>query len=133
MVTRRYDAVLRPLGLTVNQLNILATVVSQTQMQPVQLGRVLAMEKSTISRTVERMAKKGWLDIGPGQDGRSQLLKASPAGRQLLVKAAPIWETLQTEVLESLADSNLLGNLGLDQSSGAAEDPEEDWATDFYS
>lgn len=143
MITRRYDEALRPLGLTVNQLNILATVVSQTQIRPGQLGQLLGMEKSTVSRTVDRMARKGWLEVGPGKDARSQLLKASPAGRQLLVKAAPIWETLQTDVLESLADSggSLLSGFGpladvADDDAAedyAAEDyTEADWVSDFY-
>jgi DNA-binding MarR family transcriptional regulator len=132
MVTRLYDEALRPLGLTVNQLNILATIVSQRQLQPGQLGRVLGMEKSTVSRTIERMAKKGWIEIGPGHNGRTQLLKATQTGRQLLLKASPIWDTLQTSILGSMESGGLglLGALGLDLTDADAIEAED--TDDFY-
>jgi DNA-binding MarR family transcriptional regulator len=145
IVTRLYDDALRALGLTVNQLNILATIVSQGQIQPGQLGRILGMEKSTVSRTIDRMASKGWIEVSPGHDGRSQLLKATPQGRQLLVKAAPVWDELQDNVLGSLAGGSgeqshlgLLAILGLGSPLTASNDDEDfysnddDFAADFY-
>ncbi|MEO0455114.1 MAG: MarR family winged helix-turn-helix transcriptional regulator [Cyanobacteria bacterium P01_A01_bin.114] len=149
MVTRLYDDALRSHGLTINQLNIVATVVSQGQLQPGQLGRMLGMEKSTVSRTVERMVKKGWLEVGPGQDGRSQLIKATPAGRQMLIAVGPLWSDLQETVLASMADNrsadsgadgglSLLNSLGMlthaKQTSAAPEDDfyDDDLAADFY-
>ncbi|MEO1400272.1 MAG: MarR family transcriptional regulator [Cyanobacteria bacterium J06635_1] len=141
MVTRLYDDALRSHSLTINQLNIVATVVSQGQLQPGQLGRMLGMEKSTVSRTIDRMVKKGWLEAGPGKDGRSQLLKATPSGRQLLITVAPIWDELQITVLSSMAE----GGLGLLDTLSMAmpntTEPEatednfygDDLAADFYS
>ncbi|MEM9164494.1 MAG: MarR family transcriptional regulator [Cyanobacteria bacterium P01_F01_bin.4] len=131
MVTRLYDDALRSHGLTINQLNIVATVVSQGQIQPGQLGRMLGMEKSTVSRTVDRMVKKGWLEIGPGKDGRSQLLRATPSGRQLLITVAPLWDELQTTVLGSMAEGGLglLGSLGVVTQAAAAPKVTAD---DFY-
>jgi len=126
MVTRLYDDALRGLGLTVNQLNILATVVSQGQVQPGHLGLVLGMEKSTVSRTIDRMAKRGWLEVGPGKDGRSQSLKATQQGRQLLVKAAPIWDELQAGVLDNV------GAGGMTLLSGLGIAPEPEPQTEFY-
>ena len=51
-VTRLYDEALRPHGLTVNQLNILAVIISEQQIRPGQLAQALGMEKSTVSRSV---------------------------------------------------------------------------------
>ncbi|MEL6246402.1 MAG: MarR family winged helix-turn-helix transcriptional regulator [Cyanobacteria bacterium J06648_16] len=132
MVTRLYDDALRNLGLTVNQLNILATVVSQGQMQPGHLGIVLGMEKSTVSRTIDRMAKRGWLEVGPGKDGRSQLLKATQQGRQLLVKAAPVWDELQSGVLDAVGTGGLtlLSGLGIMPEADAPDPTEDFYATE---
>ncbi|MEO1636528.1 MAG: hypothetical protein AAFS04_15760 [Cyanobacteria bacterium J06631_9] len=38
-ITRLYDEALRPHGLTVNQLNILAIVISEKRIRPGQLGQ----------------------------------------------------------------------------------------------
>ena len=129
MVTRLYDDALRPLGFTTNQLNILATIVSRGPISPGQLGQMLGMEKSTISRTLERMARHGWIDIGPGKDRRSHSLKATPQGRQLLTVAAPVWHELQASVLDSTADHGLLAALGI--GSSPSSEPEEN--SNFYS
>ncbi|MEM9907053.1 MAG: MarR family transcriptional regulator [Cyanobacteria bacterium P01_D01_bin.44] len=140
MVTRLYDDALRSHGLTINQLNIMATIVSQGQIQPGQLGRRLGMEKSTVSRTIDRMVKKGWLEIGPGKDGRSQRLQATPSGRELLITVAPLWNELQETVLGSMAEGGLgfLNSLGV--VAEIAEEPavtvdnfySDDLAADFY-
>ena len=131
-VTRLYDDALRPLGFTINQLNILATIVNRGPIPPGQLGQMLGMEKSTVSRTVDRMCKRGWIDIGPGKDKRSQSLKATPQGRQLLLVAAPIWHELQTSVLDSTTEhASLLAVFGI--GAQATEDAEAEGPEDFYS
>lgn len=140
MVTRLYDEGLRPLGFTVNQLNILATVVSRGPIAPGQLAQMLGMEKSTVSRTIDRMCKHGWIDIGAGKDKRSQALNVTPQGRQLLVKAAPIWDELQASVLDSAAENvGLLAAFGITPQAMDSDRSEEnndfyndDCADDFY-
>ena len=141
MVTRLYDDALRPLGFTINQLNILATIVSRGPIPPGRLGQMLGMEKSTISRTIDRMCKHGWIDIGPGKDNRSQSLQATPKGRQLLITAAPVWHELQANVLDSTAEHRgLLAAFGIAAQDGEVPDAgqededfySEDFATDFY-
>lgn len=141
MVTRLYDEALRPLGFTVNQLNILATIVSRGPIPPGQLGQMLGMEKSTVSRTIDRMHKHGWIDIGPGKDKRSQSLKATPKGRQLLLTAAPVWHELQANVLDSTAENaGLLAafGIGVPKSEYSDDNASDDFysnefAEDFYS
>lgn len=134
MVTRRYDEALRPLGFTVNQLNILATIVSRGPIAPGQLGQLLAMEKSTVSRTIDRMEKHGWIEIGPGKDKRSQSLKATPQGRQLLLVAAPVWDELQANVVDATADNaSLLTAFGIaSKSTGDGEITEDAFYSDEF-
>ncbi|MBE9063244.1 MarR family winged helix-turn-helix transcriptional regulator [cf. Phormidesmis sp. LEGE 11477] len=112
-ITRLYDEALRPYGLTVNQLNILAVILSERQIQPGQLGQALGMEKSTVSRTIDRMARKNWLQVSAGKDSRTQLLRVTAKGRQLLLSVTPIWDTLQQSVLSSDDGQNILQMLAL--------------------
>ncbi|MBT9317148.1 MarR family winged helix-turn-helix transcriptional regulator [Leptothoe spongobia] len=134
IVTRLYDDALRPLGFTINQLNILATIVSRGPIPPGQLGQMLGMEKSTVSRTVDRMCKRGWIDVGPGKDKRSQSLKATSQGRQLLATAAPVWQELQVTVLDSTAENaGLLASLGIGNAPNADGNDDVAVADDFYS
>jgi len=120
-VTRLYDEALRPHGLTVNQLNILAVVMSEQQIRPGQLGQALGMEKSTVSRTVDRMVGKGWIKVAPGQDNRTQLLTATSKGRQLLLAVTHIWDTLQTGILTT-GGNNILNMLAVGEPQSEASD-----------
>jgi len=56
------------------------------------------MEDSTLSRNVERMQRKGWVQFSAGPDRRSHLIKITPKGAKLLEKAYPIWLEVQREI-----------------------------------
>jgi len=138
-ITRLYDEALRPHGLTVNQLNILAVIISEKQIRPGQLGQALGMEKSTVSRTVDRMVRKDWLKVAPGADSRTQLLSVTVKGRKLLLSVTPIWDDLQAGVLtDAGSGTNILQMLALDteenepatNTATPSEDPIS--ADDFY-
>lgn len=129
-ITRLYDEALRPHGLTVNQLNILAVILSEKQIRPGQLGQTLGMEKSTVSRTIDRMERKGWLKITKGKDSRTQILSVTAKGRQLLITVTPIWDNLQAGVLtDNQSGSNILQLLALD-TENMPVNSEEHFPTD---
>ena len=90
-----YDEALRPLGMTVGQLNILVAVAKLGPLSPGDVARRLNMEKSTLSRNVDRMRGHGWIVVLPGESGRHQTLGISSKGRKLLEKAVPLWKEAQ--------------------------------------
>ena len=105
-ITRIYDDALRPLGLTVGQLNLLVFVGKRGPVGPGELASVLGMEKSTVSRNVERMIRQGWIDSSPSSSGRGQELSLTAQGRKLLEKAVPLWEEAQRQTTETLGERN---------------------------
>ena len=96
-VTGIYDDFLRPLGLKVTQMAILVMVARMGRISPGRLAGRLAMDKSTLSRNVERLERQGWLAILEGQDDRSQLLQVTARGQKLLEEAYPLWQQAQEQ------------------------------------
>ena len=96
-ITAIYDAALRPLGLTTGQLNILVVIARRGPMSPGEVARRLNMEKSTVSRNIERMRKNGWLTATAADAGRTQQLTLTRPGKALLEKSVPAWEEAQTQ------------------------------------
>lgn len=88
-ITGIYDESLRPLAMTVGHLNILAAVAKLGPISPGDTARRLNMEKSTLSRNVDRMRSHEWVVVLPGESGRNQMLGISTKGRELLEKAGP--------------------------------------------
>jgi DNA-binding MarR family transcriptional regulator len=92
-----YDNALRPLGGKISRLDLLVALCRLGEGTPTQLGRILHLEKSTLTRNLERMRAKGWIESASGQDGRSRLLRLTPKGRQLLTDLYPAWQEAQRE------------------------------------
>src|SRR5262249_30692717 len=94
-VTRIYNQPLRPYGLTVSQMNILVAIACLGEARQQDVCQSLHLEKSTLSRDVVRMRSQGWLDAVPGEDGRTILLRITPAGKRLVEHAIPAWQQAQ--------------------------------------
>ncbi|SRR5216683_1373964 len=107
VITRIYDEALRPLGVTVNQMNILAVVENMSEAEAGVIGQFLQMEKSTVSRNVERMRRQGWLSEKPGADARRVVLSVTARGQALLVKALPLWRQAQEQVRQLLGEAGV--------------------------
>jgi DNA-binding MarR family transcriptional regulator len=107
VVTNLYDEALRPLGLKVSQLNVLVVTAKLGVAQPAQVCDLLQLDTSTLSRNVERMRAKGWLEVVPGEDARTQPFRLTAQGKWLLEKAVPAWEQAQKQAEELLGDEGI--------------------------
>ena len=107
VVTNFYDDALRPLGLKVSQLNILVVTAKLGLAQPAKVCDLLHLDTSTLSRNVERMRARGWLEVVPGADARTQPFRLAARGKRLLERAVPAWEQAQQQAEE------VLGNEGI--------------------
>lgn len=104
-VTRVYDDHLRPHGLTASQLTLL-TVVGLGIDRPVDIGRRLDMEKSTVTRSLQLMTERGWISNEP--DGASKRVMLTAAGQDLVAASADAWRAATDRVAERLDHTGLL-------------------------
>ena len=98
-VGRRFDAALRPLGLTNGQFSLL---MSLNRPEPASIGGVsalLAMDRTTLTANLKPLERRKLLKVSVDkEDKRSRRLTIAPAGRALLAKAFPIWKKAHVEV-----------------------------------
>jgi DNA-binding MarR family transcriptional regulator len=104
VVTNIYDEALRSLDLKVSQMNILVAAAKMGTARPTEVCEHLHLDVSTLSRNVERMKARGWLEVVSDEDGRSQPFRLTPQGRELLEKAVPAWSEAQEQVKKVLGD-----------------------------
>ena len=104
VITNVYDKALRPLDLKVSQMNILVASAKMGTARPLEVCEYLHLDVSTLSRNVERMKARGWLEVVPDEDGRSQPFRLTSQGRKLLEKAVPAWSEAQERVKTVLGD-----------------------------
>lgn len=104
VVTNIYDDALRPLGIKVSQMNILVAAGKMGLARPAEVCERLHLDVSTLSRNVERMKARGWLEVVPEEDGRAHPFRLTPQGRRLLEKASPAWKSAQQKAKALLGE-----------------------------
>jgi DNA-binding MarR family transcriptional regulator len=97
VISNVYDEALRGIGLTSSQLVILTALEHSGGAQPAQLCDVLKLDKSTLSRNVDRMERNGWIKREPCDDARSHKLMLTEGGRKRFMQAVPYWRKAQAE------------------------------------
>jgi DNA-binding MarR family transcriptional regulator len=102
-VTRLYNDRLRPLGLNLTEMNLLAAIAAQGSVQPAKLGRAMELEKSTLSRNSSRLVERGWVEVRDHPDGRGVLLAVTARGNEMLLRAVPAWEQAQQQAQSLVA------------------------------
>jgi len=110
-----YDEALRPLGVKISQMNLLIVAGKMGVARPQEVCQLIQMDASTLSRNVERMRAKGWLETVPDEsDGRSAPFRLTEQGQRLIENAFPLWEQAQRKA------EDLLSPIGTDWLSQAA-------------
>jgi len=96
-VSAIYDGCFRPFGLTIAQFNLLISIGAHGTVSPSRLTKVLSLEKSTVSRNVEKMQANQWVMSMPAEDKRQHLLALTEEGKQLVDQVTPAWRQAQKE------------------------------------
>ena len=102
IITNIYDTAMRPHGISLNQASILTLITMSDTVGHGDLGRMLFMEKSTVSRNIERMKKKGWIATEPSEETGTAVITITPKGGQILEKAYAAWAEAQNEAIRCL-------------------------------
>ena len=114
LITQRYDAHLRPVGLRGTQFTMLA-VLTGTGAQPLnRLADVLGMERTTLTRNLRPLLARGYVEVEPGEDRRVRTIAVTRRGTEAAVRALPYWRKAQRELESRLGApaAKSLGELG---------------------
>jgi DNA-binding MarR family transcriptional regulator len=103
-LTQLYEEALRPAGLRGTQFTILQAFSLAGEITQRELGRILAMDSTTLTRTLTIMTRHGWIAKRRGEDRREWRMRLSKAGEIQFKKALPYWEKAQKDLRLKLGD-----------------------------
>jgi DNA-binding MarR family transcriptional regulator len=98
VLTQHYETALRPLGLRATQFTLLQALSLAGEVSQGTLGEILAIDSTTLTRTLAIMERQGWIASRSGKDRRERLLSLSKAGKTEYKRALPHWERVQQEL-----------------------------------
>lgn len=103
-LSQRYDVALRPFGLRGTQFTLLQALSRTGEVTQRKLGEILALDSTTLTRTLYTMRRSGWVTRQRGEDRREWRFRLSLEGREQLRRATPAWEKTQQELAGQLGD-----------------------------
>ncbi|MFN7937124.1 MAG: MarR family transcriptional regulator [Bryobacteraceae bacterium] len=95
VVTQLYEDAFRPMGLTAPQFTVMAVLDAFGEMTHSRLGELLATDATTLTRTLQLMTRRGWLQTAKGQDKRQRLISLSEEGKAAFERTKPVWQEVQ--------------------------------------
>lgn len=69
------------------------------------LGSLLALDSTTLTRMLGLLKKHGWIATRAGEDRRQRLVRLSDSGREKLRQSHPHWARAQAKLRKGLGDA----------------------------
>jgi DNA-binding MarR family transcriptional regulator len=104
VLSQIYEDAMRPHGLRMTQFSILQALSMMGEGLQGQVADVLALDSTTLTRSVALLRKRGWVKVRKGDDQRERWLSLSKAGGAELARILPAWNAVQAEVRRKLGE-----------------------------
>lgn len=104
-VTQLYERELRETGLRVTQFTLLQALARRQPVAQGRLGEILALDTTTLSRTLRPLEARGWIRSEPGIDQRERLWSLTASGRKKLAGSLRRWGRAQDRLAAQLGEA----------------------------
>ncbi|HXU19839.1 MAG TPA: MarR family winged helix-turn-helix transcriptional regulator [Verrucomicrobiae bacterium] len=111
-VTRLYNHELRPQQIEITQFTILMALARAGEITQGKLGKVLALDSTTLTRMLELLRNRGWIQEKEGEDRRFRIIRLTNAGRAKLQHSVPHWKRAQNR-LQNVLGEGTMGQLAV--------------------
>lgn len=99
IITLFYDKILQPIGLRSTQCLLLMDIYSNEDICVSNLGKILLMDQSTVTRNIQLLRKNGYIDIKKEeQDSRKKCISITDKGLTKIEEATPILNKAQSKI-----------------------------------
>lgn len=120
-ITRIFDEALLPAGLKASQFNILAVIGARDPTSAGAVARLLAMDRTTLSRNLKPLKKQGYITADGGAGRRPDTLGLTSTGSAALGRASVLWREAQSSLTQRLGSNQASVLLqALEAATGAA-------------
>lgn len=104
-MAKRFDAALRPYGLTSGQFSLLNAANRENPASMNEVAALLGADRTTITAAIKPLARRGLMSVAVDTgDRRGRRLSLTTEGRALLAKATPAWRDCHRTLDERLGE-----------------------------
>ncbi len=112
-VTRLYNGELQRYGIEITQFTLLMALDRVGEISQGKLGKLLALDSTTLTRMLELLKKRGWIQEKEGHDRRFRMIRLTTAGRAKFAQSLPHWKRAQDRLRTTIGEQTMeqLGGL----------------------
>ncbi|RYC17854.1 MarR family winged helix-turn-helix transcriptional regulator [Ciceribacter ferrooxidans] len=99
---RRYDARLKPFGVTVQQFSLLGAIRSHPEEPVASLAQRISLDRTSLTRNLDLLERKGLVRRLSGTSGNARFCTLTEAGDALLDQLVVEWRNAQPGLLTGL-------------------------------
>jgi DNA-binding MarR family transcriptional regulator len=104
-VTRLYNRELQSDGIEITQFTLLMALDRTGEIPQGKLGELLALDSTTLTRTLELLKKRGWVQAKEGNDRRMRIFHLTKSGQEKFRKSSHHWKRAQDRVQAALGET----------------------------
>ena len=102
VITQLYDYAYRKDGLRATQVSVLVALHAAGPVRMNQLAHATATDRTTLTRTLSLLKKRGYVAMEHGTDRREHRVQLTPRGAETLTQILPTWKRAQESMIKSL-------------------------------
>jgi len=105
VTTQYYDQIFQSVELPATQFSLLVDISYRENATISELAEVLLMDQTTVTRNIEILRKKGYVNVNPdSNDSRRKCISLSEDGVKKLNEAIPLWNEVQAMIENEIGD-----------------------------
>jgi DNA-binding MarR family transcriptional regulator len=105
--TRFYNRQLKTDDIEITQFTLLMALDRTGEIPQGELGRLLALDSTTLTRMLEPLKKRGWVQAKEGDDRRLRIFSLTAAGRAKYQHSLPHWKRAQDKMQRALGEQRM--------------------------
>jgi len=102
VMTRRFAEHMREFDVSTEQFSLLASLVGTDHNSVSALAEFLAIERTTLTRNLALLEKKGLVKLVPASTGNARTVELTEVGSNLMVEMTPAWRAAQNTAFKNV-------------------------------
>ncbi|MCG6203085.1 MarR family transcriptional regulator [Rhodopseudomonas sp. HC1] len=103
---RRYDAQLKPFGVTVQQFSLLAAIRFHPGEPVASLAQQIFLDRTSLTRNLDLLERKGLARRVSAATGNARLCELTEQGDMMLDRLMPEWQQSKSDLMEGVSSQD---------------------------
>jgi DNA-binding MarR family transcriptional regulator len=104
IVSKVYTMEMRSAPVRGPQFSLMMMIARRERPTISELARDIGADRTTMTRNLEQLEKKGLISVAQGKDMRTKAVQLAPKGKAALERSISYWKKAQTKVLKTLGE-----------------------------